>query len=73
MSSARADRALVGTGVHLVTDVEPPHPRPHPNNLAGDVVAQDEWHPVGQDDLELAAADLGVEQVHTAPWTRTNT
>ena len=35
--------------------------------------AQGEWHPVGQDELELAAADLGVEQVHTAAWIWTST
>jgi hypothetical protein len=66
MSSANVPIALLsGRAYTLVTDVESPHPRSHPNNFPGDVVSQNEWHPLGQDEFELAAADLGVEQVHT--------
>jgi hypothetical protein len=59
----RADRALVRAAIDVVPDAESPHTGPDPNDFPSDVVAQGEWHPVGQDELELASADLGVEQV----------
>jgi hypothetical protein len=61
--SEGADIVRAGPGVDLVAGRERPHRRAHPHDPARQVVAEHEGHPVGQDPLELAVPDLGVQEV----------
>ncbi len=61
--SEGADGVLAGPGVDLVAGRERPHRRARPHDQACHVVTEHEGHAVGQDQLELAVPDLGVEQV----------
>ena len=61
--SEGADIVLAGPGVDLVAGRERPHRQAHPHDQACHVVTEHEGHAVGQDQLELAVPDLGVEEV----------
>jgi hypothetical protein len=58
-----ADPVFVRACVDLVADREPRHARAHCDNLTGQVIAQDERHPVRQDRLEISVPCLEVERV----------
>ena len=62
--SERADPQIVRSRIDLVPGLEQPHESADPDDFPGNVVAQDERHAVRQEHLEVAMADLGVEQVH---------
>ena len=59
-----ADAAVARSRVDLVAHAEAGHGRPDAGDDAGEVVAEDEWRLVGEEQLELPVADLCVKQVH---------
>ena len=61
--SEGADVVRARPGVDLIAGRERPHCRAHPYDPARHVVTEHERHAVGQDPLELAVPDLGVEKV----------
>ena len=60
----RADAEVIRPRIDLVAHLELPHARADFDHHPGHVVAQDEGQAIGQDELELAVPDLGVQQVH---------
>ena len=59
-----ADAAVARSRVDLVAHGEARHGRPDAGDDAGEVVPEDERGLVGQEELELPVADLGVKHVH---------
>ena len=62
----RADAEIISPRIDLVADLELLRPGADLHHHPGHVVAQNEWHAIAQDQLELATPDLGVEQVHAS-------
>src|SRR5829696_9253473 len=59
-----ADAAVARSRVDLVAHGEARHGRPDAGDDTGEVVAEEEWRLVGEEQLELAVADLCVKHVH---------
>jgi len=59
-----ADAAVAWSRVDLVAHGEAGHGRSDAGHDAGEVVAEDEWRLVGEEQLELPVADLCVKHVH---------
>ena len=52
--------------IDLVAGLESPHSRSDPNHDPGHVMTQNERQAIRQDEFELAASDLGIQQVHAS-------
>ena len=59
----RTDAEVSRPRIDLVADFELPHTRPDPGHDPGHVMTQHKRKAVGQDQLELAGFDFGVQQV----------
>ena len=58
-----ADPVLVRSRIDLVTGLEAPHPCSHLDHNAGDVVAENKWKSVRQEDFEFSVGDLCIEEI----------
>ena len=58
------DPILMRPRIDLVAGLESPHARSDLGHDAGHIVAQDERQAIRQDELELSAADFGIQRVH---------
>ena len=59
----RADPVLIRSRIDLVTGLEAPHPCSHLDHNAGDVVAENKWETIRQEDFEFSVRDLCIEEI----------
>jgi hypothetical protein len=59
-----ADAAVAPSPLDLVAHPAAGHGRPDADHDTGEVVAEEEWRLVGEEQLERPVAELGVKQVH---------
>ena len=68
-----ADPVLVRSRIDLVTGLEAPPPCSHLDHNAGDVVTENKWKSVRQEDFEFSVRDLCRSEIDAAAWIWTST